>query len=190
MRIHNFHETRSFLTAPEVPTNLLRLKPGDRVLFQGPPRKVVRVGYRLTSKDFEAEAQRLLDLPAAREAHYNLAQALGVSRLDVAHAAARALAGKAQLGGPERGVWTGPCRWADGATMTVLSTRCVRLGTYYPGSGGWSHGPDGSEYEYEYGGLSSPRTVVLVRLAEGPEVISGDLVRAPRINPSDAKERL
>lgn len=189
MRIHSL-ETPSFLTAPEVPHNLLRLKPGDRVLFHGPPRKVGRVGYRLTSKDFEAEARRLLDLPEARQALYNLAQALGVAHLDVEHAAARALAGKARLGGPERGIWTEPCRWLDGETMTVLSTRCVRLGTYYPGSGGWSHGPDGSEYDYESGGLSSPRTVVLVLLEEGPEVISGDLVRTPRINPSDAKERL
>ena len=65
-----------------------------------------------------------------------------------------------------------PCPVRVGEVFEVESTRCVRLGERYP--------PSGSGEDYEDGGLTQPRTVVLVRLrGSRTEVISGDLAREP-----------
>lgn len=166
----------AFLTAEEVPPNLFRLKPGDTLTPKGRVRAVVRVGYRLHASDLRKEAEALLNTPEAGSAAMLLQRLCGAP-LRLTHEVARALVQARGFGGPERGIHVemheprGRC--------TVWHVRQVRLGTYYPGSGGWSHGPDGSEYDYENGGLHKPRTVILVTTDLYGEVISGDFERSP-----------
>ena len=173
------YQRAEFLTAAEVPENLLRLKPGDKLQWHT-PRRVIRVGYRKSAQDYMDEAKKRLNSPASRSALLTLTINLGLppAGLDLQHPVARALAAKDGLGGPERGIWVQPRIAPEGepepldlAPITVKSTYCVRLGTYYP--------PGGSGEDYEDGGLSSPRTVVLVVSTCGTTFISGDLRRIP-----------
>ncbi len=188
----------TFLTGEEIPPNLLRLKPGDVVAWNREPRRVERVGYRLSAGDFTDEAWQLLKKdPAVIQARKALCQALGVSHLRLQSEVAYALAAEAGLGGPERGIHVDPCGTVghgeyvqddDGNEtyhMKVQSTRIVKVGTYYAPQ---SYG-DGGLYEYDDyehipGGLENMRPVVLVELDDGVEVLSGDLrlvKRAPRV---------
>lgn len=171
---------RTFLTAQEVPQNLLRLKRGDVLRWTRPPRVVERVGYRKTAADFLDDAESLLRGEEGRAAVLALRRALygpSASRFDPAPKdldwyVARRLAARDRLGGPERGlVVRDPAYLVDYADtpVEVHGTRVVRLGVYYPPSGGGE--------DYEDGGLEHPRSVVLV-LSDIGEVISGDLRRA------------
>lgn len=171
-----------FLTAAEVPPNVLRLQPGEQVRVLR-VRRVVRVGYRLSAKDFLPEAKRLLNTPASHAARLTLCVTVGVENIHgLTYAVARALAAKAGLGGPDRGIHvredTGAnaldvvypgAAYGIGEVTYVESTRRVILGRYYPPSGGGE--------DYEEGGLAKPRTIVLVSLLGGGEVLSGDLER-------------
>lgn len=160
-----------FLTAAEVPPNLLRLKAGDRVRWAdgATPRRVVRVGYRKSACDYLPDADRALrDADAWAAARRLLA--LGMRDRDLRYALARGLAQRDRLGGPERGLHVRDATWLD-REMTVTATRVVRLGTYYPPSGGGE--------DHEDGGLADARSVVLVSVGCA-EVVSGDLVRVPR----------
>lgn len=165
-----------FITAQWIPPNLLGLKPGEVLRPRwNVVRRVVRVGYRLHAKDLKDEAHALLDTQKARVLAVALQDLCG-ARVELDGVVARALVQARRFGGPDRGIHGETVRM-EAPSVMVADTRCVRLGTYYPGGGGWSHGPDGSEYDYEGGGLSTPRTVVLVRTEMG-EVISGDFQRA------------
>lgn len=177
MKLHPIqNRERVFLTAPEVPPNLLRLKPGDVIVPTSEHvRQVVRVGYRLHAREIKGEATALLNTPEGRRLALDMQTMCGAC-VELEGVVARALVQARRFGGPERGI-VADVRALCGAAV-VRGTRCVQLGTYYPGGGGWSHGPDGSEYDYDNGGLSHPRTVVLVRTYEYGEVISGDFRRS------------
>lgn len=181
----------TFLTAGEVPPNLLRLQPGERVRILR-PRSVLKVGYRKSAADFvHAEAvsaisgvrAEILALERAllRAAYPSETAAASIwypqSRLHLEYdklqwVIARALARREHLGGPERGIHM--ATWDQHpAELSVESTRTVQLGTYYP--------PSGSGEDFDSGGLSDRRSVVLVRLGPvGVEVLSGDLERVSR----------
>jgi hypothetical protein len=181
---------RAFLTAADVPPNLLRLKPGDwvEVLRR---RTVVRVGYRLRADEVRSEAEAPLN--AGGEA-WELRRAFcrwlrpadptafltAKEFADLSWLVARRMVSARRFGGPDRGavVEEHPPSLVErgGATYPpevaqVHSTRVVRLGKRY--------GPCGSGDDYEDGGLESPRSVVLVRLSYAwcPERFSGDVRR-------------
>jgi hypothetical protein len=163
----------SFLTAADVPPNLLRLQPGDVLHWTREVRTVERVGYRKTAADFITEADDLLDSNEGRRITLALAKLLGTQvSLRLEWSAARALASKAGMGGPERGLHVRePFMYPgiyEATPVVVHSTRIVRLGRYYPPSGGGE--------DYESGGITNVRSVVLVSCDFG-EVISGDLAR-------------
>jgi len=179
MQLYAANEPREFLTAEQAPANLLRLQPGEVLRWKSSVRLVERVGYRKSIPDYLDEARAALRTPEGLRAVsllYGLIygspllmQEPRLSRLD--WFLARKLAFANGFGGRERGllVRTSPYSVDYSATpVRVVSTRVVRLGTYY--------GPSGSGEDAESGGLGKPRSVVLV-LADIGEVISGDLVR-------------
>lgn len=167
-----------FLAASDVPENLLRLRRGDAVRFRegAPRRRVHRVGYRKSAMAYLPEAEALLSWDGG-ELHQaeQLLRAHGVKHDSLRYVLARGLAARAKLGGPERGVHVLPC--PDPGVMEVISTRRARLGTYYP--------PSGRGEDYEDGGLSGVRALVVVETYDG-EFVSGDLERAPRIKEGPA----
>jgi hypothetical protein len=168
-----------FLIAPEVPPNLLRLRVGDVLRWVGSVRLVTGVGYRKTAADYLDEARHRLNVDKnARQAALLLravihgsASTFDPTPRDLDWWLARRLAAADRLGGPERGLHVVESPYLldyRDTPVKVLDTRVVRLGTYYPPSGGGD--------DYESGGLSGPRSVVLVSSDIG-EVISGDLAR-------------
>lgn len=163
-----------FLTAADVPANLLRVRPGERIRLTT-PRCVRRVGYRLSATDFREEADRLMK---DSEVSHNLIIAYraltGVTPnwKKIRQLIAYDLARKAGLGGPERGIVVEPLVLT--CALIVDSVRQVRLGSYYPPSN-----PTRRDYyddEPEPGGLANPKTVVLLTTAH-LELISGDCTR-------------
>ena len=173
-------ERTSFLTASDVPANLLRLKVGDVLRWVGEARTVERVGYRKTAADYLDEAmRRLKEDPNGRRAALLLRALIfgSASTFDPAPREldwylARRLASADRLGGPDRGILMNTTPYAldySATPVVVLGTRTVRLGRYFP--------PIGGGEDYEDGGLANVRSVVLVQSGIG-EVISGDLVRA------------
>lgn len=172
----------TFLLPTDIPANLLRLKPGDkvRVLRYRPVR---RVGYRLTARDFKTQASQLVDSDEFHSAWTALNKAAGcnLARHDMQAAVAYAMCAKAKCGGEWRGVVVDDDRWnfAYGTVWTVKSTRRVQTGKRYPPQS-WRDSFTG-DCDYDPGGLSCGKTVILVSIVEastGLEVMSGDLERA------------
>ena len=170
MSIASVEDARTFLTGETVPANLSRLKRGDRLAWADSKRAVVRVGYRKSALDFKDAAKDLVNSnPKLWGAYRTLRDATGAPDRYLFYALARGLASRARLGGPERGIVVEPQDWLPDE-IEVETTRVTRLGNYYPPSGGGE--------DYEDGGLTDVRCVVLVK-AKGvhPLLISGDLRR-------------
>lgn len=169
----------TFLLPADIPANLLRLKPGDKVRVLR-YRPVHRVGYRLTAANFRTQASQLVNSGELDHAWHELNKAAGcrISERDLAHAIAYGLCAREQCGGNWRGVIVSDHSldtWGD-AVLTVESTRRVMVGERYPPSVSRSY-----EYgdEWEPGGLNHAKPVILVTLAGyGFELMSGDLERA------------
>lgn len=163
----------TFLTAGDVPPNVLGLHEGDviRVLRA---RGVERVGYRLTRGDLLPEAKTLLRSEEGLRATGAYARALGLrlSEQDLLWVVADALLRKQGFGGRDRGIYVSS-RDPLNVFHRVVSTRCVQTGRYYAGSPGSYEDPS----DCEPPGLGGRRTVVLVLLDNGAEMISGDLER-------------
>lgn len=172
----------TFLLPADIPANLLRLKPGDKVRCSR-YRPVIRVGYRLTARNFKAQASQLVDTDEFQEAWNNLIRVAGcpIMRHDMQAAVAYGLCAKAKCGGEWRGVVVNDDPWsfAYGTVWTVKSTRRVQTGKRYPPQS-WRDSFTG-ECDYDPGGLSKGKTVILVSVVEastGFEIMSGDLERA------------
>lgn len=173
----SFGPPDTFLTAADVPPNLLKLKRGTALRWKRRARTVVRVGYRKTADDYVDEAKEMLRSVAGQKVIDGLQFFLEGDRFgrasmlpELDNWIARRLVERDKFGGPDRGILVRDAPGLDLAdsALVVYSTRVVRLGTYYPPSRG--RDPD----DYEDGGLAEPRSVILVRTDYG-EVISGDL---------------
>lgn len=197
----------TFLTPSEIPANLTRLQTGDRVRVVT-SRAFVRAGYRLSGPDLYPEVEAALSGPqgeplvaaflafnhglgSGRERPRKLSRR---TRERLTQVLAWDLVSAWRFGGPERGIHVsmdgrldpkfiklGP--WGPrsttpiptGTEVVVGSTYTVRVGTYYAGSN-WQ--PPYYD-DAEPGGLSDPRTiVVVVPLDRGTHLLSGDLERA------------
>lgn len=181
MMIHRVEAVRpdGFLTVAEVPPNKT-WRPDDRVRLTI-PRRVLRVGYR-RGLDDAAEAVPHVAEQAIAELYAATCGVPTPPPWQVSRRASRLVNRALQsmwltihgMGGCDRGV-----HWmrvsADPETIyTVIGKRMARVGTYYP--------PCGSGEDYEPGGLSPSRVVVLVQLTSGFErfsVMAGDLETAP-----------
>lgn len=169
---------RHFLTHAEVPANRL-VRVGDRVRIPS-GREVERVGYRLTIASQMPAADLLIRTPEGFQAAQALAVACGLKRIHgsasnaLRYAMATMLLQSKGYGGVERGV---EVKMWDGAFVgQVIEKRQAQVGTRYPGCG--------SGEDYESGGLSPRKTIVLVKVAGFGWAFSGDT--EPAIEPEPA----
>ncbi len=167
-------------------------RPGDHALLLN-PRRVARVGYRLTPAECLDEVDELLRTSEGFEACKQLVKAFGISpggqRFSGKLRDALAY-GRAQMhsfGGPERGVvffkFNGD--YPVGRHCLVDSKRQHRIGRYYPPSGRSSYYDD----DYESGGLADARTIVVVGTSIGT-YLATDLLKIPPGTPYEDFARL
>lgn len=144
-----------FITDP--PPNGPTLRVGDWVSLKPDAMWVIRAGYRKRAADYLPEADRALAGLRYSSSWQAVIETLGVkpAHRDLRWAVARAMAQRDGLGGPDRGLLVEPVREDHRALLfQVVDKRMTRIGRYYP--------PSGSHDDYEDGGLSGARTVVLL----------------------------
>lgn len=196
-----------FLTAAELPPNLLRLHPGDAVRVKV-ARAVERVGYRLCAADLLPEVEAALQQPeglALAQAFQRVVDTIvpdprrkpvqswvmDKTGRDVAHALARQAVKARRFGGPDRGIHV---RERPADVRGFVGVRRLQLpppevgavltvkSTYVVQVGRYYPGSGGTPPYFddeESPGLAARRSIVLVVPAYGyPPMISGDLERA------------